>query len=507
LAKSLIELRTDLKSLKYQGTNGSNPPYVTKDVNNPPSNSRLALEATARLDDVVRVGKALLPTNSRFIENQLKLNTLDTQTSISSLRRFDAGSVREVVQGALQRGKEVGKVALSTLAQTAVAGTGTRLGLGFRPTNSAAGLKGEVLPNTNSFKIEDRLEKADESTNLSPKTKLKPNEFTTALGEVRDQRVTNSLRGAEILGGSAPVYDSRAAEDRLENKSTAERKKVPERDSQKVAFDEVTGKQLGSIALTYKPKVGDYRLSRTGLGDQILPVPPKPENYTTSQVTAIDSINAAGVGEQLTNDLIKFYFKVITPDVDKFLTFRAYLTDFSDSYQGNWSDTQYIGRADKVLNYTGFSRDISLSFTIAASTRAEMRPLYNKIVYLASTTAPTYGGGDQNFMRGTLVELTVGDYLASTPGVITSVNYKWQQNYPWEIVLKEDEEDVQQLPMILDCSVSFKPIHTFIPQTGLYPYITDDTSSRKILDTAVPTILPESVRTSLNLSPINLNPF
>jgi hypothetical protein len=129
-----------------------------------------------------------------------------------------------------------------------------------------------------------------------------------------------------------------------------------------------------------------------------------------------------------------------------------------------------------MQTYDGFSRDISLGFKIAASTRAEMEPLYRKMVYLASTTAPTYATSE-NFMRGTFVRLTVGSYLYEVPGVITSVDYKWQTDYPWEIAFQNPEggtdDDMQELPHVMDCSISFKPIHDFIPQTGLQHYITN----------------------------------
>jgi len=110
-------------------------------------------------------------------------------------------------------------------------------------------------------------------------------------------------------------------------------------------------------------------------------------------------------------------------------------------------------------------------------TRAEMNPLYQKILHLASTTAPTYS--QDGFMRGTITKVTVGDYLVNQPGFISSVNYSWDKSYQWEIKLKSNSEaqgvdqDVQQLPMILDVNIQFEPIHTFAPQTGDQPYFTN----------------------------------
>ena len=76
-------------------------------------------------------------------------------------------------------------------------------------------------------------------------------------------------------------------------------------------------------------------------------------------------------------------------------------------------------------------------------------------------------------MRGILVRLTVGDYLFETPGYFSAIAFSWQQGYPWEIKLRGDEEpDVKELPHLLNVSLTFKPIHDFLPQHGTYPYIT-----------------------------------
>lgn len=104
------------------------------------------------------------------------------------------------------------------------------------------------------------------------------------------------------------------------------------------------------------------------------------------------------------------------------------------------------------------------------------------MVYLASTTAPSYS---DTFMRGTVVKLSVGSYFVQQPGVITSVKYSLIQDMPWEIAMQGPEggeSDVQELPMGLQCSVSFKPIHNFAPQTGLFNYFTSDVNEIKFFD-------------------------
>jgi hypothetical protein len=182
-------------------------------------------------------------------------------------------------------------------------------------------------------------------------------------------------------------------------------------------------------------------------------------------------------GQTTGRDLIKFRFHIVTPDQpEKVLYFRAFLDAFADNYSGQWNPVKYLGRAEDFQIYGGFQRKISLSFKIAAATRAEMLPLYQKMVWLASATAPTYADGGQ-FMRGTLTKITVGDYIYELPGVLNSVNYTWNVDYPWEIAMTQPEllgqdDFEQELPMIMDCSIDFTPIHQFTPTTGLRKYIT-----------------------------------
>lgn len=225
------------------------------------------------------------------------------------------------------------------------------------------------------------------------------------------------------------------------------------------------------------------REKRVGLGDQGKRNKAGVNYWTNPTDDEIDQINyldvttvrpeGAGVGR----DLAKLYFEIITPNAQpRFLYFRAFIDSFDDSYAADWQAHKYVSRAENFYTYAGFDRDINLSFKVAAATRAEMKPLYKKMVYLASATAPTYGGMMTKYMRGTFARMTVGSYLDQIPGVITSVKYNLIDDMPWEIAMGQPEgvePESQVLPMGMQCSVTFKPIHDFAPQTGLYPYFTN----------------------------------
>lgn len=213
-------------------------------------------------------------------------------------------------------------------------------------------------------------------------------------------------------------------------------------------------------------------------------------SYVVTDPLSIDKLNQQDISNNRVDgtkpddvrDLAKFFFEIITPDGSKFLYFRALIDSVDDSYTATWNPTKYVGRAEEFYTYGGFSRDINVKFKIAAATREEMKPLYRKMVYLASATAPTYGG--EGFMRGTIARLTVGSYFDQLPGVITSVKYNLIEDMPWEIAMQQpegNESGVQELPMGLECTVAFKVIHDFAPQTGLYHYFTSNEKAKDYL--------------------------
>jgi len=237
-----------------------------------------------------------------------------------------------------------------------------------------------------------------------------------------------------------------------------------------------------------KPSRDVVKERRVGLGDQGLTSKAKVPYWTPAQPLELDQVNMLDVGDRQdaagnARDMAKFYFEIITPEESKFLYFRAHIKSLDDTFNADWQARKYNGRAENFYTYGGFDRDISLSFTIAAATRTEMRPLYRKMVYLASVTAPTYG--EAGLMRGTLARMTVGSYLDQIPGVITSVKYNLVDGAPWEIAMGQPEgveTDVQVLPMVMDCSISFKPIHDFAPRTGFHHYFTNASEGVKFFE-------------------------
>ena len=171
------------------------------------------------------------------------------------------------------------------------------------------------------------------------------------------------------------------------------------------------------------------------------------------------------------NDLVKFRIAVInnnTPSFKTFIHFRALLDSISDSYTANWNPVQYLGRGENFYTYNGFTREVSLSWTVAAQSKEELVPMYKKLNWLASSLTPDYSSN--GYMRGNLAQLTIGGYLYEVPGIITGLTYTMDENTPWEIGINTnggDDSTVKELAHVIRVTgFNFIPIHTFRPETA-----------------------------------------
>jgi hypothetical protein len=215
-------------------------------------------------------------------------------------------------------------------------------------------------------------------------------------------------------------------------------------------------------------------------------------DYTAYSPESIDKINALDIirtkgdfTDQRYRDLIRFRIEAVDsdkPNEADSMIFRAFLDDFSDSYNASHNSFKYNGRGEEFYTYNMFSRKISFSFKIAAQSRHEMMPLYRKLNFLVSNVAPEY---KVTRMRTPFIRLTIGSMIDRVPGILNSVSLKWDKNYPWEIALdgpEKSKRDMLVLPHVLDVSVSFTPIHNFLPQKSITesPFILSHTNNRSL---------------------------
>ena len=184
-------------------------------------------------------------------------------------------------------------------------------------------------------------------------------------------------------------------------------------------------------------------------------------------------------------DLIRFSIEFGLEDnkSSRHIQFRAFLNDITDNNSANYSSTRYIGRADQVHVYEGFTRTIGLGFTIYSRNPDEQKIVFQKLNTLTSLLTPSYSikqdnqirnysspldkskevGVVENILggipRAPIVKLTIGNYINGQYGFITSLTYNIKNANLWDI----DNE----LPHVIEVSsFSFTPIHDFVVSQG-----------------------------------------
>lgn len=254
-----------------------------------------------------------------------------------------------------------------------------------------------------------------------------------------------------------------------------------------VEFDDTTGNVVSKIIHKAPNYTKQNKAVRIGMGDPGQHITyavdgtnkernlfdysvPAFDMEALDKITALKMYEGEGPNHDLPiNDLCKFRIAVINngPSEGKkatYLHFRAYINGFTDNYAATWNDVQYVGRGNVFKNYSGFTRDIQMGFTIVATSKAELIPMFTKLNFLASSLAPDYTSA--GFMRGNMVRMTVGGYLYEVPGVLTSLTYTIPDDTTWEIAIDTDgksDPSVKELPHRIEVSLAFTPVQDFLP--------------------------------------------
>jgi hypothetical protein len=472
----LIDLITNLKSLTY-GEFGSSEPLVIKDINKNPSLNGIELQGAKRIDDLTRISKLLTQTPAalKFASNQTALGIVE-----QGIKNPDGKFGKKLLGGAVGAATKLA----STLAQVPVSGTGLHFVEGF------AGKKGYLNDVRGHVEYKNNAPGGLYSNGVSniglEKGKLEDSTDTNKRGKILQTYTDKFIDGERQLF----IPDKNAADTNVSSipdyETPEQLNKQTKGEAYKLLY--VDTKKRGNRGFSQDPlkfaSPGEKVLSVKVFGkeeykfvtDGITGSPPMVGDLS-SRVTIIDEFESGLSGK----DLIDFNFKVITPRTGKndnskvtYLQFRAFIDSFDDSFSGTWNPHNFVGRAENFYTYGGFDRTINISFKVAALSKNELLPLYQKLNFLTGTTAPTYVGG--GYMRGQFVAVTVGDYLKQQTGIIESVDLAWNTDYIWHTegmdehqeteASKEETEKTKQLPTVLDVSLSFKPIHQKIPQFG-----------------------------------------
>jgi hypothetical protein len=189
--------------------------------------------------------------------------------------------------------------------------------------------------------------------------------------------------------------------------------------------------------------------------------------YYAEDAPGSSYINIPGKGRPTrVRDLIKFRIEAVDNDSPKnsvWMIFRSYLKDITDNPNPSWNTVNYVGRGEPFYIYKGFERNITFTLQVAAMSEDELKPMWQKLNYLYSNTMPDYS---DNVMRAPYMRLTLGDYMFRQPGVIKNMSYTISNDSPWEIAIDEPESggDLYELPHVMTITMTFAPVHDFVPR-------------------------------------------
>lgn len=197
-----------------------------------------------------------------------------------------------------------------------------------------------------------------------------------------------------------------------------------------------------SIDAFVRPSPDNLRMSTTFMSDGINMLGVLPKNRSTvngdGTFTALNSVYGKWtVWEPEEDDLVAFYFYDVVNE--KYIPFRATVKAISEGNTAFWDELRFIGRADQLYSYNGFSRTLSFTFNIVVNSVTELLPCWKKINYMASSVKPSnYTAGYlindsfNRFIVPPMFMLTIGDLYKYQPIVITSINVNIPDDAIWE---------------------------------------------------------------------------
>jgi len=173
-----------------------------------------------------------------------------------------------------------------------------------------------------------------------------------------------------------------------------------------------------------------------------------------------DKVTASPIGSGELNDLVHFW--VTNENGGDRIQFRGTVSGISDTFSPSWDSIQYNGRADQAYKYSTFDRSVSFNFQAYATSRIEMKPLWNKLQRLSTMTMPKYSG--KNGYEGILVRFRLGSLYYNKLAFIESLTYTISDELPWEISMLGSNEPIGEIPMGADVAIGFKILDDRRPQ-------------------------------------------
>lgn len=507
---ALINLKTDLKSLKYGrdrvGGGSSNQPYFQKRIPVTSSTNPYSMDGigiTGGYDNLIRGGTLLVSSSgqdaSRLTSLLGDLSNYQGPGFVLKQKVLSKQNVRTQYQGTPNQGKYYG---LDTIGQAAAAATGAHIPLFRNQENYYDRISNQR--NLNASQGENRLYYLYDS-------KIWQNDSPEAIAAATQQGYT--ITGGNLLSyRGGPQGGLRGVGQTIIRFADQRTVKVGPQTlaSDATLLGDLIAYKNNPIPVeiqdfrkltTLKNQAPDIKFNRPGIYKTGNPGNRSKNRNTdtgttdslyTPDLDTVDQVNfkklyvAETVTEEAADaDLIPFYIGVYNNDTTgpnnefTYIHFRAFIDQFSDTVNSQWKDRVHMGRGEKFYTYQSADRSINIGFTIHAQTRAELLPQYEKLNYLISSMYADYS--KSGIMRGNFVEMTVGSYLTDVPGILTNLTLTIPESTTWDLGRNNAGELVSRnarLPHRMTATMTFTPVYSFIPRRveninrpGLQPFL------------------------------------
>jgi hypothetical protein len=170
--------------------------------------------------------------------------------------------------------------------------------------------------------------------------------------------------------------------------------------------------------------------------------------------------DTSALSPRIDDDNMVVIFEVFHPfnNTSNRISYSAYIKGYRNASNSSWNATQYAGRSEEVLNFRGFSREVSFTLQVPNFNPVQLRENHRKTGQLESSLAGFYN--NNNVLGSILTKVYLGKYLYGEPGVITNLSYTVPDDVDWDV----DE----MLAHYITMDVSFKLIHKNAAQYNLY---------------------------------------
>ncbi len=371
-----------------------NGPYIEKDINNP---GRPASEyIQGRVDDTTRMLRLLGDKGIAFTSKQALL--LAGTKGLAAI-------------------PQAGNILVNLIAQVPVNGTGTH----FLPI--------------------DR------------------NVYYTRVTDAAERSLYNGAVGGDNSPGTNNLGPFPEVTSRISETSKFKETTTPQ------SINVLSPRDIYNTEEKVKPfRINTHRRARTIVTDdgRIIQAPNEislDTKYGFAETGKPDTVGKQDVDNETLSDSVPIKFTLYNgTNITATLVFRGFIDSFSDDMSGNWESLRYIGRAEEMYTYGGFSRGINLGFQIPILSSEEQTPTLNKINALKSAVLPQY---KNDLPIATFCKLRIGDLIAddTTYVVLNSINHSLETDVPWSV-----GNDEKLLPQLYKLSISMKVLHKNIPQ-------------------------------------------